>query len=74
MARQYVTYEQVKKGLCRPHCRYVDYVDMVMACEPIYYLQTLRSETGLSWAKLAHDLSVDSGCKVSEANVRRWAK
>lgn len=75
MARQYVTYKEVKKGLCRPHCRYVDITapDWVMQCEPTYYLQVLRRETGLSWAKLAHDLSVDSGCKVSGANAKRWA-
>lgn len=66
MARQYVTYGQVKRGLCRvPH---------TVECFPCIYLRTLRNETGLSWRKLAHDLSVDSGCKVSEANARRWAR
>lgn len=71
MARQYVTYEQVQKGLKRdwddPNNKDHD------NC-PTCYLAVLRSETGLSWAKLAHDLSVDSGYKVSEANARRWAK
>jgi hypothetical protein len=73
MARQYVTYEQVKKGLHRPWCRWNSFYG-VGECEPQFYLNALRHETGLSWAKLAHDLSVDSGYPVSEANVRRWAK
>lgn len=67
MARQYVTHRQVQLGLCREW-------DVAFECYPGEYLRTLRRETGLSWAKLAHDLSVDSGCVVSEANARRWAR
>jgi hypothetical protein len=64
MARQYVTYEQVLEGLQREGLP-LTFVDA--------YLMHLRAETGLSWAKLAHDLSVDSGCKVSAENAKRWA-
>lgn len=67
MARQYVTYAQVTRGLNAHH----PYMDVYT---PSMYLTQLRFATGLSWAKLAHDLSVDSGCKVSEANARRWAR
>jgi hypothetical protein len=70
MARQYVTYEQVDYHLNRTLERWMDYGDH----SPTDYLRFLRQQTGLSWAKLAHDLSVDSGCKVSEANARRWAR
>lgn len=68
MARQYVTYAQVQAGLRREGDTWPTEGD------PMFYLNALRRETGLSWAKLAHDISVDSGCKVSEANVRRWAR
>lgn len=69
MARQYVTYGQVMRGLNDPYLGLgVDFYT------PRMYLIQLRFATGLSWAKLAHDLSVDSGCVVSEANARRWAK
>lgn len=67
MARQYVTYAQVMRGLNNPHLGMDFYT-------PSMYLNQLRFATGLSWAKLAHDLSVDSGCKVSGANARRWAR
>lgn len=68
MARQYVTYDDVERGL-NPY----DNWDLGYYT-PRKYLTELRVGTGLSWAKLAHDLSVDSGCKVSEANARRWAR
>ena len=69
MARQYVTYEQVGQGLYRDR-----HGEEWWDSDPHMYLWSLRRQTGLSWAKLAHDLSVDSGYKVSEANARRWAK
>ncbi len=60
-------YEDVREGLKREGDNHWVHF------EPYVYLRTLRGVTGLSWAKLAHDLSKDSGCKVSENNARRWA-
>lgn len=63
--RQYVTYWDVYFGLNWDQARFIS---------PAEYLRVLREETGLSWEKLAHDLSVDSGCKVSACNAKRWAE
>ena len=67
MPRQYVTYWDVMDGLWREGDKPAD-------SDPRTYLRVLRLKTNLSWDKLAHDLSVDSGCKVSGTNARRWAK
>ncbi len=68
MARKYVKYEDVREGLKRGGDD-----DFTMPYSPYYYLRELRVKTGLSWAKLAHDLSADSGCEVSAVTARRWA-
>lgn len=65
--KKYVTYEEVEKGLFREGLVY-------SSCTPTYYLRYLRAVTGLSDAKLAHDLRADSGCDVAVSTVRLWRK
>ncbi len=71
MTRKYVTYAKVCAGL-NPWDKggwvHKDYYS------PTQYLTQLRAATGLSWAKLAHDLSVDSGYELSKQTARRWAE
>ena len=70
--KKYVSYEEVRQGLHRPlRC---GMTNDEWNCDPRNYIRTLKSETGLSYKKITHDLRVDSGVNVADSTVQLWGK